>query len=105
MEKVLEAVVSLAAPVVVLIVAAAGFAILPDRFKDSLRRRRGVLAAGILLLVATATVSLGIVILVSDDHFGAATPKDAYVVGPSLIVLGLAFVGFAMVALRNNPVR
>lgn len=43
--------------------------------------------------------------LVRDDHLGAATPKDAYVVGPFAIVLGLAILGFALAAYRNSPLR
>ena len=44
-------------------------------------------------------------LLVTDDHLGAATPKDAYITGPFLIVLGLVIGGFAVAAYRNNSVR
>ena len=65
----------------------------------------GSLAAGFFLALATVTISIAVAILVTDDHFGAATPKDAYFTGAFLIVLGLAIVGFALAAYRNNPLR
>jgi cytochrome c biogenesis protein CcdA len=98
MEKVWESIVSAGAPIAFLVVAAVVFALLPNGWKNWLRRWRGVLAAGFFLALATVAISFGLAILVTDDHFGAATPKDAYVVGPFLIVLGLAIVGFAVAA-------
>jgi hypothetical protein len=58
-----------------------------------------------LLTVATVSIAFGVAILTADDHLGAATSRDAYLAGPFLIVLGLAIVGFAAAAYRNNPVR
>lgn len=105
MEKVGESILSVVAPLAFLVVAAVVFAFLPDGLKTWLTRWRGVLAAGFFLLLAGVTIAVGVAILVRDDHFGAATPKDAYITGPFLIVLGLAIVGFAVAAYRNNPVR
>lgn len=104
-EKVWESIVSGGASIGLFIVAAVVFALLPERWKTWLRRWRGVLAAGFFLVLATVAISVGVAILVTDDHFGAATPKDAYVVGPFFIVLGFAVLGFAVAAYRHNPVR
>ena len=105
MGKVWELLFSIGAPFVFLVIAAVVFASLPDGWQNWTRRWGGVLSAGFLVALATATISIGIAILATDDHFGAATPTDAYVVGPVLIVLGLAIVGFAAVAYRSNPLR
>ena len=105
MEKVWESIVSVAAPIAFMVVAAVVFAFLPNEWRNWLRRWRGVLAAGFFLALATVTISCAVAILVTDDHFGAATPKDAYITGAFLMVLGLAIVGFAVAAYRNNPVR
>ena len=105
MEKVWESIAPVGAPIAFTVVAAVVFALLPNGWKNWLRRWRGVLAAGFFLALATVAISLGIAILVTDDHFGAATPKDAYITGPFLMVLGFAVVGFAVAAYRNNPVR
>ena len=105
MEKVWDSIVSAGAPIAFSVVAAVVFALLPDGWKNWLRRWRGVLAAGFFMTLSSVAISLGVAILVTDDHFGAATPKDAYVVGPCLIFLGLAVVGFAVAAYRNNPVQ
>lgn len=63
------------------------------------------MAAACLLTVVVVAIAFGVAILTTHDHLGAATPKDAYITGPSLIVLGLVVVGFAVAAYRNNPVR
>lgn len=105
MEKVWESIVSVGAPIAFMLVAAVAFALLPNEWKNWVRRWRGVLAAGFLLALATVTISFAVAILVTDDHFGAATPKDAYITGAFLIVLGHAIVGFAVAAYRNNSVR
>lgn len=51
---------------------------------------RGVLAAGGLSTLAAVSIGFGVAILTTDDHLGAATPKDAYV---------------TVAAYRNNPLR
>lgn len=104
-EKVWESIVPVVAPLAFSVLAAVVFAVLPKSWKMWLRRWRGVLAAGFFLALAAVAISVGVAILVMDDHFGAATPKDAYVGGPFLILLGLAVVGFAVAAYRNNPVE
>ncbi|MGZ4663528.1 MAG: hypothetical protein ACXV5Q_00370 [Frankiaceae bacterium] len=105
MEKVWESIAPVGAPIAFVVVAGVVFEVLPDGWKNWLRRWRGVLAAGFFVVLAAVTISFGVAILVTDDHFGAATPKDAYIVGPCLIALGLAIVGFAVAAYRNNPLR
>lgn len=104
-DTVWESIVSGGASIGLFILAAVVFALLPDRWKTWLRRWRGVLAAGFFLVLATVAISVGVAILVTDDHFGAATPTDAYIAGPFFVVLGFAVLGFAVAAYRNNPVR
>ena len=104
-EKVLESVASIAAPIAFFAIAGVVFYALPDGLKKWLTRWRGVFAAGCLSLVAAIAIGFGIAILTTDDHFGAATSKDAYITGPFLMVLGLVIVGFAVAAYRNNPLR
>lgn len=105
MEKVWESLVSVGASIALFILAAVVFAMLPEGWKIWLERWRGVMAASLFLALATVTIVFGVAILVTNDHFGAVTPKDAYVVGPLLIGLGIAIVGFAVAAYRNHPVQ
>lgn len=65
-------------------------------------KQRGIIAAGLLLLLASIAMGMGIAILVTDDHLTMATPDDAYLAGPLVVVLGLSMAGFAVAAYRNN---
>ena len=61
------------------------------------------MAVGCLLVVAAVANAFGIAILATDDHFGGATLKDAYVPGPFLVVLGLVIWGSLWLRSATTP--